>query len=185
MVIDSLKKDWHRPSLFFCLKQCYSYYKKYEEGEDDDMRIQTKFFGEIELHPEQCWHFPKGIPGFENEKEFALLSIENNTIFQVLQSINVRDIALIVANPYVLVEDYSFDIDEPTIELLNIEQENDIFILGVLSLKEPLETSTINLQAPIVFQTTKKIAKQMIISDQPFALRHIIGSQPVSTKGEA
>lgn len=149
------------------------------------MQIQTKFFGEIELSSEQCWHFPKGIPGFEDEKKFALLPIENNTMFQVLQSVTTSDVAFIVANPYVLVENYSFDIDEPTIELLNIEKEEDIFVLGVLSLKDPLETSTINLQAPIVFQTKKKLAKQMIISDQQFALRHVIGSQTVSTKGEA
>lgn len=149
------------------------------------MRIQTKFFGEIELTAEQCWEFPKGIPGFEDEKEFALLPIEGNTVFQVLQSVNDSETALVVANPYVLVENYSFDIDEPTIDLLGIKQESDIFILGVLSLKEPLASSTINLQAPIIFQMTKKIAKQMIISDQQLTLRHVIGSQPVSTKEEA
>lgn len=149
------------------------------------MRIQTKFFGKLELTTEQRWHFPKGIPGFEDEKEFALLPIEDNTMFQVLQSVNDSDIALVVANPYLLVENYSFDIDEPTIELLNIKKEEDIFILGVLSLKDPLETSTINLQAPIIFQTTKKIAKQMIISDQQFTLCHVIGPQSISTKEEA
>lgn len=87
------------------------------------MLIKTKFFGEIELNSEQLWHFPKGIPGFKDEREFALIPIEVNTMFQVLQSINVSEIALIVANPYTLVENYSFDIDEPTIELLDIKQE--------------------------------------------------------------
>lgn len=149
------------------------------------MHIKTKFFGEIELNSEQLWHFPKGIPGFEDEREFVLLPIEGNTMFQVLQSAKVSDIALIVASPYTLVENYSFDIDEPTIELLDIKQEDDIFVLGVLSLKDPLETSTINLQAPIVFHTLKKTAKQMIINDNKFAVRHVIGSQPSLTKEEA
>lgn len=149
------------------------------------MLIKTKFFGEIEQNSEQVWHFPKGIPGFEDEREFVLLPIEGNTMFQVLQSTNVSEIALIVANPYSLVEDYSFDIDEPTIELLDIKQEGDVFVLGVLTLKEPLETSTINLQAPIVFHVSKKIAKQMIINDQKFSVRHVIGSQPSLTKEEA
>ncbi len=149
------------------------------------MLIKTKFFGEIELNSERFWHFPKGIPGFEEERKFVLLPIEGNTMFQVLQSINVSEIALIVANPYTLVEDYSFDIDQPTIELLDIKQEGDIFVLGVLTLKEPLETSTINLQAPIVFHVSKKIAKQMIINDQKFSVRHVIGSQPSLTKEEA
>ncbi len=179
-----VQKTWRRASLFFILKQCYSNNKKYEEGEDI-LRIQTKFFGEVELDSEQCWHFPKGIPGFEDEKEFALLPIEDNTMFQVLQSINDSSIALITANPYGLVEDYSFDIDHPTIELLSIEQEANIFVLGVLALKDPLETSTINLQAPIVFHSKTKTAKQMIINDNKFAVRHVIGSQVKFIVGEA
>lgn len=149
------------------------------------MLIKSKFFGEIELNSEQLWHFPKGIPGFEEEREFALLPIEENTMFQVLQSTNVSEIALIVANPYTLVENYSFDIDESTIKLLEIKQEDDIFVLGVLSLKDPLETSTINLQAPIIFHVSKKMAKQMIINDLKFSVRHVIGSQPSLSKEEA
>ena len=97
------------------------------------MNIQTKFHGEIEIQHDQTWNFPKGIPGFEEEKEFVLLPIEGNDIFQVLQSTKTSDVAFIVANPYTLVEDYSFNIDEPTIELLNIKKEEDVFVLGVLT----------------------------------------------------
>lgn len=140
------------------------------------MNIKTKFFGEIELQKKGIWSFPKGIPGFEEEKEFVLLPITDNPSFMVLQSVNIRDIALVVANPYNFVDDYSYDIDEPTIDLLKIKKVEDIFVLGVLSLKEPFETSTINLQGPIVFNSNTKIAKQMIINDNKFALRHVIGS---------
>ncbi|TQR17375.1 flagellar assembly protein FliW [Psychrobacillus vulpis] len=140
------------------------------------MNIQTKFFGEIEIQNEQIWSFPKGLPGFEEEKEFVLLPITDSPIFSVLQSVNVRDIALIVANPYNLVEDYSYDIDEPTIEVLDIKNVEEIFVLGVLSLKDPFETSTINLQAPIIFNSSTKKAKQMIINENKFSLRHVIGS---------
>jgi len=170
-------------SLFFLVEQCYSINKNYE-GEDD-MRIQTKYFGEVELSSNQQWNFPKGIPGFENEKEFTLLPIENNTMFQVLQSVKDRDVALVVANPYELVENYTFNIDEPTIGLLDIIEEKDVFVLGVLSLKDPFETSTINLLAPIVFQSKTKKAKQMIINDSIFSVRHTIGSQTAIVKEEA
>ena len=139
------------------------------------MKIQTKFHGEIEIQPDQLWNFPKGIPGFEDEKEFVLLPIEGNDIFQVLQSSNTPSVAFIVTNPYTLVDDYSFDIDEPTIELLNIEKPEDIFVLGILTLKQPFETSTINLQAPLIFQMNNRAAKQMILNDNRFTTRHMIG----------
>lgn len=139
------------------------------------MNIQTKFHGEIGVQSDQLWNFPKGIPGFEDEKEFVLLPIEGNNIFQVLQSTNSLAVAFIVTNPYTLVEDYSFDIDEPTIELLNIEKPEDVFVLGILTLKQPFETSTINLQAPLIFQMNNRKAKQMILNDSRFKTRHMIG----------
>lgn len=144
------------------------------------MKIQTKFHEEIEISNDQLWNFPKGIPGFEHEKEFLLLPIEGNTIFQVLQSTNTPSVAFIVTNPYTLVEDYSFDIDEPTIDLLNIEKPEDLFVLGILTLKQPFETSTINLQAPLIFQMNNQKAKQMILNDNRFPTRHVIGH----SKGE-
>ncbi|WP_432357507.1 flagellar assembly protein FliW [Sporosarcina sp. UB5] len=141
------------------------------------MNIETKFHGKIDIQPEQLWNFPKGIPGFEEEKEFALLPIEGNDTFQVLQSTNTPSVAFIVTNPYTLVDDYSFDIDEPTIELLAIEKTEDVFVLGILTLKQPFETSTINLQAPLIFQINIRKAKQMILNDSRFKTRHTIGQE--------
>ncbi|MEK5040718.1 flagellar assembly protein FliW [Sporosarcina sp. FSL K6-3457] len=140
------------------------------------MNIQTKFHGDIELQPDQIWNFPKGIPGFEDENQFLLLPIEGNDIFQVLQSTLTPTTAFIVANPYTLVDDYSFDVDEPTVNLLNIKSEQDVFVLSIISLKEPFESSTINLQAPLIFQATTKKARQMILNDNKFSLRHPIGT---------
>lgn len=139
------------------------------------MYIQTKFHDEIEIQLDQLWNFPKGIPGFEDEKEFVLLPIEGNDSFQVLQSTNTPAVAFIVTNPYTLVDDYSFDIDEPTIELLAIEKPEDVFILCILTLKQPFETSTINLQAPLIFQLNNRKAKQMILNDNRYTTRHTIG----------
>lgn len=148
------------------------------------MNIQTKFHGTLTIQQEQTWAFPKGMPGFEDEKEFLLLPIEENDIFQVLQSTKTPAVAFIIVNPYTIVEDYSFKVDEPTIDLLDIKDESDVFVLGVLSVKEPFETSTINLQAPLIFNSTKRKAKQMILNDNTFSMRHPIGTQ-LTTKGEA
>lgn len=120
------------------------------------MNIQTKFHGEIDIQPEQLWNFPKGIPGFEEEKEFVLLPIEGNNMFQVLQSSKTPSVAFIVTNPYTLVKDYSFDVDEPTGELLKIDKPEDVFVLGILTLKQPFETSPftsrirISMSSPIL-----------------------------------
>lgn len=148
------------------------------------MNIKTKFHGELAIQQNQTWNFPKRMPGFEEENEFALLPIEDNEVFQVLQSTKTPDVAFILVNPYTIVEEYSFKVDEPTINLLDIKNETDIFVLGVLSVKEPFETSTINLQAPLIFHATTRKAKQMILNDNTFSMRHPIGTQ-LTTKEEA
>ena len=147
------------------------------------MQIQTKFHGEITIQPDQTWNFPKGIPGFEEEIQFVLLPIEGNDTFQVLQSTKTPITAFIVANPYTLIDDYSFDVDEPTVNLLSIESEQDVFVLSVISLKDPFELSTINLQAPLIFQSTSKKAKQMILNDNKLSVRHPIGAATVDKGG--
>ncbi|GKV64865.1 MULTISPECIES: flagellar assembly protein FliW [unclassified Sporosarcina] len=139
------------------------------------MQIQTKFHGNIQIEPTETWHFPKGLPGFEEETEFTLLPIEGNNAFQVLQSTNQANTAFIVANPYTLTDNYSFEIDEPTINSLEITKPEDVMVLGILSMKQPFDQSTINLQAPLVFQLHNKKAKQMILNDNRFEVRHQIG----------
>ncbi|AOV08513.1 flagellar assembly protein FliW [Sporosarcina ureilytica] len=146
------------------------------------MQIETKFHGTLKIEQEQTWAFPKGLPGFEEEKGFILLPIEGDEVFQVLQSTTSTHIAFIVTNPFTLIDDYVFEIDEPTIDLLKIQDQSDIFVLNVLSLKEPFETSTINLQAPLIFHTKNKQAKQMILNDTIYSMRHSINTK---TKEEA
>lgn len=140
-----------------------------------EMLIQTKFHGELNIDSIQQWEFPHGLPGLEEEKQFVLLPIEGNDSFQVMQSVTNTPIALIVSNPYALVENYSITIDEPTLDLLNIKKQEEVMILTVMSLKQPFESSTMNLQAPLIFNSTNQKAKQMILNDSQFSLRQPIG----------
>lgn len=140
--------------------------------------VKTKFHGKAEITASDIWSFEQGLPGFQDEEQFVLLPIGENSDFQVLQSLQEQLIAFIVANPYKLVEDYDFELDETTIEQLAIEKPEDVAVLSIVSLKEPFEQSTINLQAPLIFQTANKKAKQVILNDRRFAIKH-----PITKKG--
>lgn len=134
--------------------------------------IQTKFHDKVEIAAEEIWHFAKGLPGFEDEQYFTLLPIGEDAEFQVLQSTATAEVAFIVANPYKLVTDYDFKLDDAAVEQLEIEKPEDVAVLNIVSLKEPFAQSTINLQAPIIFQTKNKKAKQVILNDRRFAIKH-------------
>ncbi|REB08860.1 flagellar assembly protein FliW [Sporosarcina sp. BI001-red] len=139
------------------------------------MTIQTKFHGELDIQGIPQWTFPNGLPGLEQEKTFVLLPIEGNNTFQVMQSTKTPIIGLIVSNPYPLVPNYSFEIDDPTIELLGIESQEELMVLAIMSLKLPFKSSSLNLQGPLIFNTNNHKAKQMILNDTTYNLRHPIG----------
>ncbi|MER2261226.1 MAG: flagellar assembly protein FliW [Psychrobacillus sp.] len=145
------------------------------------MKINTAYMGEIEIEQSSLMTFDHGIPGFENEREFALIAIEDNDVFQVLQSIQTEALAFIVTNPYTITTNYNFELDEATVNALQVKNEKEVAVFAIVSLKETLDQSTINLKAPIILNTTNKKAKQVILNNEEYAIRHLISSE--SQKG--
>ncbi|GAE95060.1 flagellar assembly factor FliW [Gracilibacillus boraciitolerans JCM 21714] len=138
------------------------------------MLIETKYFGEIAVKEEEVIHFPQGIPGFAEEKDFVLLSFEESGLFQVLQSTNAVDPAFVVVDPFLFVKDYQFKLDDTTLKQLAIKDENDLRVLVIVTVKDPLTTSTANLHAPVVINQKEKLAKQYITKNQQYTTKETI-----------
>ncbi|WP_330218310.1 flagellar assembly protein FliW [Ornithinibacillus californiensis] len=133
-----------------------------------ELNIVTKYLGDITIEDGQVINFPSGIPGFLEEKEFVLLNIPGNPVFQFLQSIHSSDLAFIVTNPYHFYTDYTVKLDDSTIESLQIESEKDVLIATIVTLKEPFDASTINLKAPIIINQKKMLGKQFILNSDDY-----------------
>ena len=140
------------------------------------MNIQTAFLGELEIDDSQTITFEHGLPGFEEEHKFALLHLDEDAVYQVLQSVQTPHVAFVAVNPFVFTE-YSFDLDETTVHSLSISSEEDVAVLSIVTVKEPFSQSTLNLKAPIVINTSSNKAKQTILEKSNFPLRH-----PISVK---
>ena len=143
------------------------------------MNLKTAYMGEVEIDASNILKFEHGIPGFEGEKEFVLLPIEGNESFHVLQSTQTEKLAFIVTNPYEVTVDYSFDLEEAIVHALQIQNEKEVAVFAIVSLKETIQQSTINLKAPIILNTTNKKAKQVILNNYDYSIRHLISSESV------
>lgn len=143
------------------------------------MKLKTAYMGEVEIDASNIISFEHGIPGFEEEKEFIVLPIDDNSAFQVMQSIQTEKLAFIVTNPYTITTDYSFDLEEATVHALQIQNETEVAVLAIVSLKETIAQSTINLKAPIILNTYNKKAKQVILNNDTFETRHIISAESI------
>jgi flagellar assembly factor FliW len=137
------------------------------------MLINTKFLGEVEIIEEQIINFDCGLPGFPEERKFVLLSIEEDVPFVLLQSINNEHIGFVIAYPFAFKEDYAFDLNEEDKQLLQIDNEEDVLVYSIVTLKENFQQSTLNLLAPIVINNNKKLGRQIVLQDSTqYSLRY-------------
>ena len=140
------------------------------------MLIQTKLLGEVEIQPSEIITFEQGVPGFPNNKKFALLGITEDLPIAMLQSMEDVDVNFVVAYPFAFKKDYAFDLSEQDKEDLNIKEQEDIVTYVVVTLKDTFEASTLNLLAPIIINTKNKLGKQIVLNDnEKFPLRYQIG----------
>ncbi|WP_010302160.1 flagellar assembly protein FliW [Kurthia senegalensis] len=144
------------------------------------MNIQTKFLGEVTIQEQAIITFPEGIPGFQEEKQFVLIPLNEASPFLVLQSIHTQKVGFMVATPYAFKKDYAFDLQQSDVEKLEIERAEDVLVYGILTLKDTLLQSTINLLAPVVINEKKQVAKQIVLPSEEdllhFPLKSVEGS---------
>lgn len=128
------------------------------------MNIQTKYLGTVAIEEKNMIHFPSGIPGFNEEKQFILLDIPGNPVFQFLQSVQTEELAFIVTDPYHFYNDYTIELDDPTLNTLKITSKEEVFVMSIVTLKDPFDNSTINLKAPLIINHKKMLGKQLILN---------------------
>jgi flagellar assembly factor FliW len=137
------------------------------------MNLQTKFHGEVELNEEQIIYFNTGIPGFVDEKEFCILPIEETPLF-VLQSVKSDQTAFILTDPFNFFANYEFDLPEEVTEALSISTDKDVAVFVILTVQEPFEKTTVNLQAPVIINQKEKQGKQVILNQTSYTTKHLL-----------
>lgn len=147
------------------------------------MKIKTKYHGEIEIEEKNIIKFPYGIPSFQDEKQFYILPFSEDTPLFILQSVKSESLAFVVVSPFDFFPDYSVKLSDQITEQLEIEKEEDVAIFSILTIQEPFQNTTANLQGPIVINSAKKLGKQVILSDSPYKTKHRLFEQ-VTTAGK-
>jgi len=101
--------------------------------------------------------------GFDEITTMELKKIDD--IFMKLDA-NEGKTEFTLVNPFALRE-YSFEIPDATKALLEINDKSNLLIFNILIITTPIENSTINFAAPLVFNTDNQTMAQVIISDNP------------------
>lgn len=106
--------------------------------------------------------FKGSILGFKELDLFECEVIDEEGNFAYLKSVEEKGIGFIVSSPFVFFKDYSFELDEKDKTWLQINTHEEVFVLGIITLKNPFEKSTMNLAAPLVINITHLAGSQIV-----------------------
>ncbi|MFN6992459.1 MAG: flagellar assembly protein FliW [Fervidobacterium sp.] len=127
------------------------------------MVYRTKI-GDFELNENEIINFPEGIPGFENLRKFAVISLEETAPLCWLVSLEDDTIALPIIDPWLILDDYEVELSESELKILGVEDPGDLIVWSVVTIPvgKPDE-ATVNLKAPIIINLKKGIGAQIIM----------------------
>ncbi|MCI8426256.1 MAG: flagellar assembly protein FliW [Lachnospira sp.] len=142
------------------------------------MRIQTKWFGEIEIDKDKVITFDRGIIGFDEFKQFTIVydaqkDAQSSTMW--LQSLDEVSLALPVIKPELIFEKYDPIVED---ELINSLGENikdaELLVLVTLTVTQDIKEMTCNLKAPIIINVDTMRGVQLIADNDDYMVRYPI-----------
>lgn len=135
------------------------------------MDIETKYHGTQQIDEEAILYFDTGIPGFPKENRFVLLPLDESTL-SVMQSVITPQVGFVVSDPFSIFPNYDFKLSASIVEQLGLEKPEDAVVYTILTVQDPFEKTTANLQAPVVINSKNNKAKQVILNDSHYKSRH-------------
>ena len=138
------------------------------------MRINTRYFGTVDLDDDKVIMFDDGLFGFEEYKKFVLIfnnEAKERPAISWLQSVDEQALALPVMIPTIVKPDYNPVVEDDALETLGDWDEENISVLVTVTVPEDLKNMTTNLKAPIIINTDSMKGVQTVVENQDYEIR--------------
>jgi flagellar assembly factor FliW len=131
-------------------------------------------FGALALDPDRIIMFPRGLLGFADQHHYMLTDIPgNDAVFKLLQSIDDVDLSFVVlpldrsegpiARPDLVAARGALAIDDAALA-----------VLAIVTLRADAARAdcTVNLRAPLLVDTARRLGYQHVLANDAYSLRH-------------
>ncbi len=140
------------------------------------MHINSRLFGEIDVDDNKIITFESGIIGFDECRHFTLLYDSekgNQRSIMWLQSVERPELAFPVADPMSISREYNPIVEDEWLEPIGeIKNEEDIYVLVILTVPSDLTRMTANLKAPVIINTGTMKGCQLIVNNEEYQVRY-------------
>lgn len=136
------------------------------------MIIKTGRFGQLTVGDDETILVPQGILGFPEYKKFCLVDPGDETLILWLQSVESPDIAFPLLEPKIFKSDYAARLSAAELRELKLENVNQSAVFAILTIPEEITQMTANLKAPLVINLKEQIAKQVVLQENEYSIKH-------------
>ncbi|MNW26089.1 Flagellar assembly factor FliW [compost metagenome] len=118
----------------------------------------------------RIYTFPKGMPGFEHLREFRLQ--QHNELFSLLSAVEEPAITFITVDPFDFISDYEFILSDETMQDLQVDNREQVIVRCIVTWHSDRKKTTINLLAPLIFNTENQSGKQIVLQNTGYNTKH-------------
>ena len=136
------------------------------------MNVQTTRFGTVEVDADRIMTFRAGLLGFSSFKRYALLQPDDEGVFFWLQSIDAPELAFVVTDPSLWVNDYQATIRREQMDEITLDRLEDAQVFVIVNRYD--QALTANLQGPLVINVKTRDAIQLVLAEKRWTTRHQI-----------
>lgn len=136
------------------------------------MKVKTTRFGELEVNPTDIVTFSDGLLGFESLKKYFVVDPGDSTLILWLQSVDNEKIAFPIIEPKIFKHDYVAKLLPADLNGLDLESLTTAKLYSILTIPATVTEMSANLKAPIVINSAKKVAKQIVLQDSKLSVKH-------------
>jgi flagellar assembly factor FliW len=125
----------------------------------------------MRVKSENIIQMPAGLLGFEDIKQFVLLSNPEDAPFSWFQVLDDASLAFLVLPPFDVIPEYQPEISDEDVAYLGLKKPTDALIFNIVTMRP--DGATLNLKGPIVINRFTLRGKQVVIQNAPkYSVRH-------------
>ena len=138
------------------------------------MILTSSRLGRIEVPDSKVITMARPILGFERLTEFCLVEVETLAPFMWLHSIEDPAVAFLVVNPLVFFPSYRIEINSQEIAELEVDRGEMVETYVIATVPSDYKKMSVNLQGPILINPTNQLAKQLVLVNSDYQVRHFL-----------
>jgi flagellar assembly factor FliW len=138
------------------------------------MKVKSLRFGQLEVPDSKIIDMARPILGFEHLERFCLVDMPELRPLLWMQSVEDPSVAFLIGNPLLFQADYTIKVNPQEIAELKVNRVESVETYVIVTIPEDPRATSVNMQGPILINTDTNLAKQLVLVNSPYQVRHFV-----------